>query len=345
MIEIERKRRLNNMEKKPLISVIVPIYNVEKYLDRCIKSIVNQTYENLEIILVDDGSPDNSPKMCDEWAKKDKRIKVIHKENGGVSSARNIGIDKSRGEWITFVDADDYIEPTYAEDMLAVSNDFDTKYICCGYNKVYSNKSETINSSGEIIELNKKDFLIALLNVQTSYGFVHMKLIHKDVIGNVRFNEELPVGEDALFNVQLCKNLDKAVIYNKPLYNYRINLNSVVRKYDEHYVDKYTNSMTKMKAYIDKNYKNDETVKLNIYNYIVYHLMLICVNYCYNPKNKNKFKSLRQVCKMDIYKQAIKNSNYDNLSLSRKVTLFTIKFKLLFLTALICKIRQSQIRK
>ena len=87
-----------------LISVIVPIYNVEKYLHQCLKSIINQTYKNLEIILVDDGSPDSCPKICDEYSKKDKRIKVIHKENGGLSSARNAGLDVAKGEYISFID-------------------------------------------------------------------------------------------------------------------------------------------------------------------------------------------------------------------------------------------------
>ena len=121
---------MTKVSKEPLITVVVPIYNVEDYLNKCIESIVNQTYKNLEIILVDDGSPDNSPKMCDDWAKKDKRIKVIHKENGGVSSARNIGIDKSKGEWITFVDADDWIEKTYIEDMYNISIEFEISRTC-----------------------------------------------------------------------------------------------------------------------------------------------------------------------------------------------------------------------
>ena len=98
-----------------LVTVVIPIYNVEKYLDRCINSIVNQTYKNREIILVDDGSPDNCPKICDAWAKKDDRIVVIHKENGGVSSAHNKGLDVATGDYITFVDSDDFIE----DDMLS----------------------------------------------------------------------------------------------------------------------------------------------------------------------------------------------------------------------------------
>ena len=94
-----------------LISVIIPVYKVEEYLDECVLSVIRQTYANLEIILVDDGSPDNCPRMCDEWATKDSRIKVIHKENGGLSDARNAGLDAAEGQYIAFIDSDDYIKP------------------------------------------------------------------------------------------------------------------------------------------------------------------------------------------------------------------------------------------
>ena len=100
---------------KEVISIVVPIYKVEKYIKKCIDSIIEQTYKNLEIILVDDGSPDGCAKICDEYAKKDKRIKAIHKENGGLSDARNVGIDISTGKYICFVDSDDYIENNYIE--------------------------------------------------------------------------------------------------------------------------------------------------------------------------------------------------------------------------------------
>lgn len=110
---------------KSLVSVIVPVYKVEKYLDKCVESIVEQTYKNLEIILVDDGSPDNCPSMCDSWAQKDSRIKVIHKENGGVSSARNSALDAAAGDYICFVDSDDFIEPNAVGYMLENIGDAD----------------------------------------------------------------------------------------------------------------------------------------------------------------------------------------------------------------------------
>ena len=105
------------MRKHSLISVIVPIYKVQDYLKECIESIINQTYSDIEVILVDDGSPDRCPQMCDEWAKRDSRIRVVHKKNGGLSSARNAGLDVAKGEYISFVDSDDFVEETMLEEL------------------------------------------------------------------------------------------------------------------------------------------------------------------------------------------------------------------------------------
>lgn len=115
-----------------LVSIIIPVYGVEKYLDRCVQSVVQQDYENLEIILVDDGSPDQCPKMCDEWARKDSRITVIHKDNGGLASARNAGLDVITGSMVTFVDSDDWIEPNYVSSMLSWKEKTGADVCMCG---------------------------------------------------------------------------------------------------------------------------------------------------------------------------------------------------------------------
>lgn len=119
--------------KENLISIIVPIYKVEKYLSRCINSIVNQTYKEIEILLIDDGSPDRCPQICDEWAKKDKRIRVIHKQNGGLSDARNIGIEASTGEWIMFIDSDDYIDLFMCEKLLKTAKSSNADIVVCNF--------------------------------------------------------------------------------------------------------------------------------------------------------------------------------------------------------------------
>ena len=116
-------------DEKTLISIIVPVYRTEKYLDRCVESIVNQTYKNLEIILVDDGSPDDCPKMCDEFAEMHKNITVFHKENGGLGDARNYGVRKAKDDWIVFVDSDDYFEPSYVEDLVNLRNEYNADMV------------------------------------------------------------------------------------------------------------------------------------------------------------------------------------------------------------------------
>ena len=114
-----------------LVSIIVPIYGVDEYLNKCIDSIVNQTYKNIEIILVDDGSPDKCPQICDAFSQKDKRIKVIHKKNGGLSEARNVGIDHANGEYFIFVDSDDWIENTMVEHLLSICKKYDVELATC----------------------------------------------------------------------------------------------------------------------------------------------------------------------------------------------------------------------
>ena len=128
--------------QQPLLSVIVPIYNVENYLDRCVESIVNQTYKNLEIILVDDGSPDNCPRMCDKWAEKDSRIKVVHKENGGLSDARNAGIPLTKGEIISFIDSDDWIEPAAYESLYNQAYRETVECVMFSYHRDFASHSE-----------------------------------------------------------------------------------------------------------------------------------------------------------------------------------------------------------
>ena len=142
------------------ISVVVPVYNVEEYLDQCVESLVGQTYKNLEVILVDDGSPDNCPAMCDEWAERDNRIKVIHKENGGVSSARNAALDIASGDYIGFVDSDDWIEPDMYEILIKNAKKYDADISRCAGLFDYCDRSEEYNEVSSCTVYKGKDELI-----------------------------------------------------------------------------------------------------------------------------------------------------------------------------------------
>ena len=201
----------------PKISVIIPVYNAEKTLHRCIDSILAQTFSDFEVLLIDDGSKDKSGEICDEYARKDSRIKVCHKENGGVSSARNMGLDNAKGEWITFVDADDYI----ASDFLsAINNNCD---FIIGQSQHFNSTgkywiSENISTQDVV---NKEQFQSFLAHnlvchiMRTPWG----KFFKRNLIGKIRYDERMKVGEDTVFvhNYLLhCKSI--AVVDNITYY-------------------------------------------------------------------------------------------------------------------------------
>ena len=203
-----------------LISVIVPIYNVEKYLDRCIKSIVNQSYKNLEIILVEDGSPDKCGEICDKWKKKDERIKVIHKENGGVSSARNVGLKYANGEYITFVDSDDWLKDDMIEHLLKklIDNNVDISICTC---IVATNKSMWDPNAGrKDCIITKKEAIKRLLYKE--FCVVWGTLFSRNVIEGIFFREDISNNEDSyfLFNSfkkakKIYKSCEAKYIYNR----------------------------------------------------------------------------------------------------------------------------------
>ena len=201
-----------------LISVIIPVYKVEKYLDRCVESVVNQTYKNLEIILIDDGSPDNCPKMCDEWEKKDSRIKVIHKENGGLSDARNAGMDISTGEYIGFVDSDDYIDTTMYEKLLTKLLETNSDVAMCDYFEEKTNGER--NGSGLILEnLTGENIRKTMLYTTKEHicEAVWKFLYKKEIV--IKFEYGMWY-EDVLFQLQVLKPTLKLAVVQEPLYHY-----------------------------------------------------------------------------------------------------------------------------
>lgn len=204
--------------EKPLISVIVPVYNAEKYLDRCVDSIVGQTYDNLEIILVDDGSPDNCPAICDTWAEKDSRIKVIHKENGGVSSARNAALDIAAGNYVTFVDSDDYIDNDMVDIMAAEARKISADVVIVGFEYENCDKVAEKTDFSQII-FNDNDIILNYIN-DNIRPEACAKFIKKSVIGSLRFNLAFGYAEDLLFNYYVLKKCKRIVSLSDKKYHY-----------------------------------------------------------------------------------------------------------------------------
>lgn len=211
-----------------LISVIVPVYNAEKYLARCVDSILNQSYKSLEIILVDDGSIDNSSQLCDEYMAKDERVKVIHKENGGVSSARNAGIDIANGQYIAFADSDDWIENGMYDSLIQKIKEENVDIVKCCY---YKEENGITTKLGYVYDVSRKtdlstkkdDFLQLYLNGSIHAGNCCL-LIKKDVIDRTdKYNTNIAMGEDLLFEIGLICNANSIFTLNEAYYHYCIN--------------------------------------------------------------------------------------------------------------------------
>ena len=330
------------VKSSDLISIIIPVYNVRPYVARCLDSVIKQTHKKLEIIVIDDGSTDGSGKICDDYAEKDSRIRVIHRGNAGVSSARNLGKEIATGKWISYVDADDTIETNFCEEMLRCAQDKCVDYVCSGYKRIYPRGAEAYNTSFQRKVLKNDEFIYCLLNVQFGYGFVHMKLIKADIAKLVSFDEKLEVGEDALYNLEVADKISEAAILEKPLYNYYATSNSVVKRWDKNYIKKYQKAVERIKTYMEEKY-GDEYAD-DVENFVTYHAFLILVNYCCHNKNKDRLGSLKKLLEIPVFKNAIDSSNYNNLSLTRKVTLYCMKHRLLRLCIFIGRFRQMMLK-
>ena len=220
---------MERASNQPLISVIVPVYNVEKYLNKCVDSIINQTYKNLEIILVDDGSPDNCPKICDDYSKKDNRIVVIHKNNGGLSDARNAGIDIANGEYLSFVDSDDYIDEKYVEVLYDLIDKYNSKISMVDIKRVFENGKIYSNSNNKEFVLTQKDFFDKMLYGERDLdNSASGKLYHKKLFNDIRY----PVGrlyEDTATTYKIILKNYIIPVKSVSLYNYMIRKNSIIQ--------------------------------------------------------------------------------------------------------------------
>ena len=242
------------MQEK-LVSIILPVYNVEKYIEKCIKSILNQDYKNFEAIFVNDGSTDNCEKILDQYSKKDKRIKVFNKKNGGVSSAKNLGLEKAKGEYITFVDPDDYIEKDYLTYLIKLieENDADIA-LSLLYKDNYDDKQITNDT---IKEYDSKTALIEILNRNINVGVWEKMFITNLIDENkIKFDETMSMGEGFDFNCHAFSCANKIMAGKRKIYYYtRDNENSATTKFNFNKWKNAIDSVDKMKKYLNTNDK------------------------------------------------------------------------------------------
>ena len=229
---------------KPLVSIIVPVYNVQAYLDRCIQSLLNQTLKEIEIILVDDDSPDNCPQICDSYAKKDYRIKVIHKKNEGLGLARNSGLELATGEYIAFVDSDDYVDLTMYENLYNTAKRYELDTVFSNFKIQNNNKIHIIQQQKEFKIFRDTEIINDLLlnMIATDVSVKKERLINmsvwraiysKNIISqyNIKFeSERLFISEDIIFHIDYCSHAKAIGLVPHAYYYYTVNINSLTKK-------------------------------------------------------------------------------------------------------------------
>ena len=291
--------------KNDMISIIIPIYNVEKYLEKCLDSILNQTYKNLEIILIDDGSTDNSPNICNSYCEKDKRIKIIHKNNEGVSSARNKGIELSKGKYIVFIDSDDYVSNEHIEVLYdcIISNNVDlviSNLIDISEDGIILNNEEK-----ESFLMNKDQCLKELLSEDNFYHLCCGNIYRKDLLEKIRFNCKYSIAEDLDFLYRYIKQISSAYFLSKNTYYYLKREGSATNSI---YSEKWNDELKIC------NFIISEMVELenNFHKYAKRKYIRLNINQAYRFKlNKNQTKILKNNIK--IYKNEMFNSKlFDN---------------------------------
>lgn len=308
------------MEEK--ISIIVPIYNAEEWLEKCIESIINQTYNNIEILLINDGSTDNSLKICEKFAKKDSRVILIDKTNEGVSKTRNVGIEKSTGKYIKFVDSDDWLEENICEELWKLIKEEKTDLVICGLNIYKRNQLlRTPHLKKKIVEIKKGIEEFKYIN--KVFASPCNKLYKKEKIKEL-FKIDLDMGEDLLFNLRYLENIDRISITEKCLYNVCLdNENSLNRKFKENRLDVDLNLMDIQMDFCKKLY--GELISNNfLYNkyLLLLHAFLLQIVEIFEKKNAktiikkyindNRIEEACRYAKMDridykIFTKLVKN--------------------------------------
>lgn len=302
-----------------LISIIVPIYNVERYLRRCIDSIISQSYSNIEIILIDDGSPDECGKICDEYSKKDSRIKVIHKENEGVSSARNLGLEIISGKYLTFVDPDDYIEKEMIEKLYEWIKKYEADISICGVIDNDENYNILRKTKGkDIILLDRENTFKEFMEEYYFNSVCWAKLYRTDLWKNIRFNEKTKIAEDLEVLCEVFKKVNKTIVNTKEcFYNWLCRSESATKiRYNEDWKKEIDMTKNIMK-YIESTYPKIIDSAIKRYIRINIDCIIRVIKYNYNLKEINELKNNIR----PYFLRALKNKNIS----------YTMKIKLLLI--------------
>ena len=346
----------------PKLSIIVPVYNTEKYLKQCIDSLTSQTLSDIEIIIVDDGSREECARICDEFAASDARIKVIHKENAGAGFARNTGIEAATGEYLGFVDSDDYVDFKMFESLYNVAVRYDADLVLSGISFVGGN---TFSNDGEVVEKNHfendtvfenddiKTLIFGVVGAMPSepddsrYGVSVWKNIFRRAVvvnGNVRFKSEREImSEDAIFMVDFVKCIQKAVGINGAFYRYRRNDESISKSYKSDRFEKMLIFLNEIEAHIKDSFeKSDYELYLN--RLVQAYARILCSQeIMYARDNNIAYKALRErlekICTEKTVADVLKTYPWYKLPKKQAAFAFAMKYKLYFIQKIMVELR------
>lgn len=338
---------------QPLVSLIVPVYKVpEQYLRKCVESIMAQTLENIEILLVDDGSPDECGEICDSYGKVDSRIRIFYKENGGLSSARNYGCRVAQGKWIMFVDGDDWIEPDMCQTMYEAGEQKNVQLVMCGIMKDYGKSASEYKFyledgkvyKGQECKWLQQQLLVYNGNIAVAYS----KLIDRNLLieNNIFHDEILKQGAEGLeFNLRLFEKLESATFVNKPFYHYIYNENSISASHNEANHEYVIRCFEKIKSFIDTS-DNTEMLKPWFDNRLLYVIVTTAISGYFNPTNPepyaDKKRKYETYLEKPIVKETLKTKNTVGIGKQREVVLFFIKHRMFFTLDMMGKMRKWQ---
>lgn len=337
-----------------LISIIVPIYNVSKYLDRCMESLLKQTYTNIEIIMVDDGSPDDCGSKCDDYASRDRRIKVIHKQNAGLGMARNSGLDIANGKYVAFIDSDDYVNIEMIEKLYHRLQHTKADTCFCRYYNVTAEKKNIL--APEIYQKNNyqqdevKEILLGMIgSLPEKPGDVEIGmsvwkgLYSLDVINKskIRFQSERKyISEDIIFHIEYLQKAQKVVIEETPNYYYCDNGGSLTKSYKANRFEMEKILFQKEINELDKIFRKEE------YNQRLFKSFLGRVRRCIsqevndNSNRKNVRKNIKQICEDQLVQSVIEKFDDKNLQVTKRMVNFFMKYKMVLALYCVFKIRK-----
>ncbi|MBI1146788.1 glycosyltransferase family 2 protein [Candidatus Saccharibacteria bacterium] len=380
--EIQSEIQLKNQPPAlPLISIIIPVYNAAKFLDQTITSCLKQDYPHLEIILINDGSTDDSKIICEKYQKASaaapsSSILFFDRPHQGVSATRNFGLDHFSGEYFCFLDADDLLAENFVSTLYTLAKKNNLDYITSGYQRFVGNfptsepqnlasarsskeetqkpesvksskkkprKPKSTKSSRELLRIyDRSDFYKQLLDLNSGFNFCHMKIMSKS-LRHIRFDESLSVAEDALYNFKILNELNSFGATPAPLYLYRVHQNSTVRTFSEDYIEKYRKSLQKIGNFLQEN-QGDLYQKYQNYFYafVATHLFFILANFCCHKDNKDPQKSIKSLYQIPLFARAIYLTPLRLFPPQKALVLFCFKFKFIFFLSLIGHLRAKQ---